>query len=153
MVKVGTSDGWCTVCLDEAAEVRVHEYEPPFLREAVASLRYKPRWTAYLATEYAEDGAGGLTLWIVSDTEDSMKPGKRIRVGHPFLVPRASYNLVNWKAWIVDRLGDVEMHERNEFVRFDGVREFAPHHSNGEDPYRTWHVSDYATAAKKSGDE
>jgi hypothetical protein len=128
-------------------------YWPEHLEDLVNGLKYKPYWEAYLMEDFADDGSGGLTLFIISDTQDSLNPERRIRVRHGFLVPPASYNRDCWAAWIVDRLGDVEMHERNEFVQFNGVREFAPHHGNGEDPYRTWHVSDYATASKSAGDE
>lgn len=128
-------------------------YRPKHLADLVDGLRYKPRWQMYLGVEHAEDGAGGLHFFVVSDTEDSLKPGKRIRVRHGFLVPLASYNRDTWAAWLFDRIRDVETHEAGEFFRLDGIREFAPHHGNGEDPYRVWHVSDYATANKSSGDD
>lgn len=128
-------------------------FEPPGLRELVESYEYKPGWTFWLGV-FSEDGEErALAFYAVSDTENSMDPTKRIRVRHEFLVPPASYNRDTWAVWINDRVGDVEMHERNEFSRFNGVREFAPHHGNGENPYITWHVSDYATANKSSGDD
>lgn len=128
-------------------------YEPPGLRDLIGILTYKPGWQTYMGL-FEEDGeARCWAFYVISDTEDSLNPGRRIRVRHEFLIPPASYNRDVWAAWLLDRLGDVEMHERNEFFRLDGVREFAPHHGNGEDPYRTWHVSDYATAAKRSGDD
>lgn len=128
-------------------------FEPPHLRALVESLTYKPGWMAYLNVFREGGQARGWAFYVVSDTEDSMKPGERIRVQHEFLVPPASWNRDTWAAWIVDRLGDVEHHERNEFVRFDGYREFAPHHGNGEDPYRTWHVGDHEAARKRAGDD
>lgn len=127
-------------------------YRPPYLHSVVASLKYKPGWGAFLEVEYAEDGAGGLHLFIVSSTEDSRNPGQRIRVRHGFLVPPASYNRDTWAAWLFDRICDVERHEAGEFFLLDGVREFGPHHGNGENPYLTWHVSDYAAQAKGAGD-
>lgn len=127
-------------------------YMPSHLAELVDSIAYKPGWTFSLAEQYDEDGSGGLQLHIVSDTEDSFDSTRRIRVRHAFLVPLASYKRDVWAAWIFDRVRDVETHEAGEFFRISGVREFAPHHSNGEDPYRVWHVSDWATAAKSSGD-
>lgn len=127
-------------------------FTPPGLAELVAQVTYKPNWRVVLvdATD-PDDGSGGLALEIVSDTEDSMRPGYPIRVRHQFLVPPATYNRVTWAAWIFDRFRDVETHEAGEFFRIDGLREFAPHHGNGEDPYRVWHVSDYATAKKRAG--
>lgn len=127
-------------------------YEPPHLRELVESISYKPGWMFYLSYEPATDGSGGLALHVVSHTEDSFNFERRIRVNHEFLVPAASWNRDVWAAWLFDRIRDVETHEAGEFFRLDGVREFAPHHSNGEDPYRVWHASDWATAAKSSGD-
>lgn len=121
------------------------EYLPEHLGLLVKGLTYKPRWMFYLNVEFAEDGSGGLTFFVVSDTEDSLHLGRRIRVRHGFLVPRASYNRDTWAAWLFDRIRDVESHEAGEFFRINGIREFAPHHGNGEDPYRVWHISDYAT--------
>ena len=128
-------------------------YEPPGLRELVAALTYKPGWQFSLAP-FSEDGEQrGWAFYVTSDTENSLNPAQRIRVRHEFLVPPASYNRDTWAAWLFDRVRDVETHEAGEFFRLNGVREFAPHHGNGEDPYRVWHVSDWATAAKSSGQD
>lgn len=127
-------------------------YVPPHLLELVDQVTYKPGWMFFLERTEEPDGSGGLNLMIISDTENSLAFNKRIRVKHAFLVPPASYNRDVWAAWIFDRIRDVESHEAGEFFRIDGVREFAPHHGNGEDPYRVWHVSDWATAAKSAGD-
>lgn len=128
-------------------------YTPEHLPALVAAITYKPGWQFRLGIDRADDGAGGLTFFVTSDTENSLDPAKRIRVRHGFLVPPASYTRDVWAAWLFDRVRDVESHEAGEFFRLDGVREFAPHHGNGEDPYRVWHVSDYATAAKSAGDD
>lgn len=127
-------------------------YTPPHLQELVATITYKPDWLFYLEHHIEDDGSGGLALQIVSDSPDSFDFSRRIRVRHSFLVPPASYNRDVWAAWLFDRVRDVETHEAGEFFRIADVREFAPHHGNGEDPYRVWHVSDWATAAKSSGD-
>lgn len=128
-------------------------YIPVHLPDLVDSIEYKPGWQFSLEQDVAEDGSGGLALHIISDTENSFNFSKRIRVRHAFLIPPASYNRNVWVAWIFDRIRDVETHEAGEFFRVNGVREFAPHHGNGEDPYRVWHVSDWATAAKSSGED
>jgi hypothetical protein len=127
-------------------------YKPPHLQALVDAITYKPGWQFYLLDQVEPDGSGGLALHIISDGPDSFDFGRHIRVNHAFLVPPASYNRDVWAAWLFDRVRDVETHEAGEFFRIEGVREFAPHHSNGEDPYRVWHVSDWATAAKSSGD-
>jgi hypothetical protein len=128
-------------------------YLPPGLEELVASISYKPHWMFGLTFKIDADGSGGLRFEVTSDTENSLNPRQRIRVLHSFLVPAASYTRDTWAAWLFDRVRDVESHEAAEFFQLDGYREFAPHHSNGEDPYRVWHVSDHATARKRSGDE
>lgn len=127
-------------------------YVPEHLPAVVRSYRYKPGWLFYLDYDREPDGAGGLTLWIMSDTDNSLAPG-RINVHHPFLVPPASYRPEVWEVWIKDRLGDVEMHERNEFIQINGERRFAPHHGNGEDPYITWHHGTEEARAKRSGED
>jgi hypothetical protein len=128
-------------------------YTPAHLPNLVQNVRYKPGWSVELVHHVDADGSGGLQLQITSDTEDSLDPASRIRVLHSFLVPAASYNRDTWAAWIFDRFRDVESHEAAEFFRINGYREFAPHHGNGEDPYRVWHVSDHAIASKSAGDD
>lgn len=128
------------------------DFFPPHLDLLVGDLNYKG-WHTYLETNFEPDGSGGLYFFVVSETKDSRKPGQMIRVRHGFLVPMASYNRDTWAAWLFDRICDVEKHEAGEFFLLNEVREFGPHHGNGEDPYRVWHVSDYATQAKGAGDE
>lgn len=128
-------------------------YLSPELKALVPKISYKPMWKIYLGYEVADDGAGGWHLFIISHTANSLDPSQEIRVRHGFLVPAASYNRDTWAIWVFDRIRDVETHEAGEFFRIDDVREFAPHHSNGENPYVVWHVGDYATAAKSSGDD
>lgn len=128
-------------------------YLSPVLKELVPLLSYKPNWKLYLDFETSIDGAGGWHFFVISSTEDSLDPNAAMRVRHGFLVPAASYNRDTWAAWLFNRVRDVEVHEAGEFFRIDNLREFAPHHSNGEDPYLVWHIGDYATASKKSGDQ
>jgi len=123
------------------------------LVELVKQVTYKPNWKIYVAYEVADDGAGGWHLFIISSTDDSLNPSWAIRVRHGFLIPPASYNRDTWASWVFDRIRDVETHEAAEFFRINNVREFAPHHGNGENPYIVWHVGDYATANKSSGDD
>ena len=127
-------------------------FEPPGLRELIESLIYKPGWQTYLDV-FREDGqARCWAFYVVSDTENSLHPDRRIRVRHEFLIPPASYNRDTWAAWLFDRIRDVETHEAGEFFRLGDYREFAPHHGNGEDPYRVWHVSDHDKARKRAGE-
>jgi hypothetical protein len=128
-------------------------YLSPVLSDLVPRLKYRPGWEIYIDHEVADDGAGGWHLFVVSLTDNSLDPSRKIRVRHGFLIPPASYNRNTWASWLFARLCDVDTHEVAEFFQIDGVREFAPHHGNGEDPYTVWHVSDYATASKSSGDD
>lgn len=123
------------------------------LAELVKHVTYKPNWKIYVAHEMADDGAGGWHLFIVSHTDDSLDPTRKMRVRHGFLIPPASYNRDTWTAWLFSRFRDVETHEAGEFFRVDDIRVFAPHHGNGEDPYVVWHMSDYATANKSAGED
>lgn len=124
------------------------------LVEIVKDLDYKSGWKLYIAHEVLDDGSGGWHLFVVPTTENSQDPDDlNYRVRHGFLIPPASYNYDTWSSWVFDRLGDVDTHERGEFFKLKGIRVFAPHHSNGENPYIVWHTGDYATAAKSSGDD
>ena len=127
------------------------DWEPPGLRDLVERLGYKPFWTIFLGRD--NEGGGWLTLHIVSSTANSYAPEETIRVNHSFLVPMATYNEATWLAWVFDRIRDVETHEAGEFFTVDGIRVFAPHHGNGEDPYRVWHVGDYADTRVRAGED
>lgn len=128
-------------------------YEPPGLRALVEAITYKPGWTFRLGV-FREDGVARCwAFYVVSNTENSYDPTRRIRVRHEFLVPPASYKRDVWVAWLFDRIRDVETHEAGEFFQVDGVREFGPHHGNGEDPYRVWHVGDHEAVRKRAGQD
>lgn len=129
-------------------------FEPPGLRDIVESIDYKPGWVFELGKAVSREGMPATpALYIISDTQDSFDFSRRRRIRHEFLVPPAVYSRNEWVAWIFDRVSSVETHEAGEFFRVNGVREFAPHHGNGENPYRVWHVSDWATADKSAGDD
>lgn len=128
-------------------------YIPEHLPPLVEALEYKPGWSFFLQDQTESDGSGGLSFHVISCTPDSFDFARTIRVNHAFFVPPASYNRDVWSAWLFARVRDVETHEAGEFFRIDGVREFAPHHGNGEDPYLVWHVGDWKTAAKSAGQD
>lgn len=125
----------------------------PTLRDLIPRLTYKDHYEFHLVHKVEDDGSGGWQLIVVSYTPNSIDKGEMIRVGHPLLVPPAVYKEEVWLAWVFDHVRAMETHEAGEFFKVDGVRVFAPHHANGEDPYRVWLVSDYATADKQQGDE
>jgi hypothetical protein len=129
----------------------VNDWEPPGLREIVDSILYMPGWDVYLGRD--NEGGGWLVLHIISCTPNSYNPEETIQVNHSFLVPMATYNARTWKAWIRDCYSKVWDHEIGEFLLFGGVREFAPHHGNGEDPYRVWHVGDLEDTHVSAGED
>jgi hypothetical protein len=124
-------------------------YEPPGLREIVKSVTYMPGWLVYLDDD--NDRRGFLTLHIVSSIPDSYDHDKKMRVNHSFLVPPTTWNERTWKAWIMERFVDVWRHETGEFLEFNGVKEFAPHHGDHEDPYITWHIGDFDDTRVRAG--
>lgn len=73
---------------------------------------------------------------------------------HEFVVPVATYDYENWRRWVYDRLCSAALHEVGEWFMDDGVRVFAPHHGNGEDPYVQWQTlpDREARVAKAPGD-
>lgn len=128
------------------------KWEPPGLREIVEEVAFNLiGWDKYLGRD--NEGGGWLVFHIISCTPDSYNLDKQIYVNHSFLVPMATWNKRTWKAWIRDCYEKVWRHEIGEFLMFDGVREFAPHHGNGEDPYLVWHVGDVADTQVRAGDD
>jgi hypothetical protein len=128
-----------------------HAPYPLELEELVKSVSYRDGWTFQLRFMDRGQGCSGLTLDLVAVVRDSLSPDT-IRVRHLFPVPPAAYNRTSWLRWLLDRVLDVEQHEACEFFRLDGERVFAPHHSEGEDPYIIWMLGDLATAKKRSTD-
>ena len=115
------------------------------------SLKYKRGWSFYL--EKPDEICPVYKLMIVSYTKNSYDEDEDIRVRHEFMVPPADYATAVWLAWIFDRVRDVEAHEAGEFFRFHDIRVFAPHHGNGQDPYRIWFMGDYAQTRTKAGQD
>lgn len=125
------------------------EWDPEPLDSIVKGIEYMPGWMIYLGTDN-ENGEAPV-LHIISSTPNSYEHDKPMRVNHSFLVPLATYNERTWKAWIRECYEKVWRHEIGEFLMFDGVREFAPHHGNGENPYIVWHIGDLDDTRVKAG--
>lgn len=114
------------------------------------AIKYKRGWLFYL--EMPDEECPVYKLMIVSKTTNSYDQDQIIRVRHEFMVPPADYQEQVWIAWIFDRVGDVEAkHEAGEFFQWNGIRVFAPHHGNGQDPYRVWFMGDYAQTQTPAG--
>ena len=119
--------------------------DPVILQELVKKLTYKPGWSIHLEDVDRGQGSVGLTLCILTNTQDSDAPiGKSqwTKVMHFMPVPPAAYNEESWRRWLLDQLLLVESHECCEFFRINGVRSFAPLHGPGNDPYR---IVEYST--------
>jgi hypothetical protein len=124
---------------------------PPGLREIIESANFVwPGWRISMGRD--NEGLKGWTLHIVSHTVDSWHPEKMISVDHSFPIPNATYNERTWRAWILERLMGVFRHEAGEGLEFNGVKVFAPHHGNGEDPYITWHNGDTLDTQVRAGE-
>ena len=133
---------------------------PHDLAAIVSGLEYRPGWSFALHSRDRGQGSKGLTFIIYARVQDSVgkvyagvERGDPITICHMFIVPAASYNYDSWLRWVLDRVLDVEQHEACEFFRVDGERVYAPHHSEGEDPYIIWQIGDRATADKRSTDK
>lgn len=134
---------------------------PQELEDLVHSLSYKPGWEFSLENMDRGQGSEGLTFIVTTLTHESLYDGNRrafrewpvIRVNHFFIVPAAAYNRNSWMRWLLDRIIEVETHEACEFFKIDGERVYAPHHSEGEDPYIIWQIGDLETARKRFTDK
>lgn len=110
---------------------------PDALAGLVSALAYRPGWRFALEDIDRGQGSKGLTFIVYSLGYDTYNPdrGETYRVAHYFIVPAAGYNEQSWRAWLFERLQDVERHECAEFFQVDGERPYAPHHGPGHDPY------------------
>lgn len=122
---------------------------PQILASLVDRLSYREDrgWKIWLSNadrDKAPDGtvlSSGLTLIVQRCGPDSYHPETVIRVNHYFPVPAATYDERSWMAWLFERLGDVDTHERMEDFVVDGERPAAPSHGPGNNPYLVRWVS------------
>lgn len=89
-----------------------------------------------------EDNYAVLYVFLHAPNSYEGEPGNRPDryTRHEFVVPVATYNYENWRRWVYERLCSAALHEVSEWFMDDGVRVFAPHHGNGEDPYVQWQL-------------
>lgn len=128
------------------------EWDSGVLARVVSNTRFIwPGWMIYLYVD--NEGSGAPCLHIVSQTVDSYKTVDIIKVNHSFLVPLATYNERTWLAWVHECYLKVMAHEVGEALLYKGVREYGPHHGNGEDPYRVWHVGDLEDTKVSAGED
>lgn len=108
---------------------------PHALDALITGLVYKPGWSFRLHDQDRGQDSVGLTLTITVTTPDSYNHANIIRVAHLFPVPPAAYDVRSWQRWLLDRIGDVDLHERCEFFTINGEKPYAPSHGPGNDPY------------------
>lgn len=102
----------------------------PVLQSVVERVKCKLGWSFRLQDEH-----GALRLIITVAGFDSYDETQRLRVGHFFPVPTATYNEKSWRRWVFEMCRRVENHELGEWFRVGDERPFAPLHGPGEDPY------------------
>lgn len=105
---------------------------------------------------HRDDESNYAVLYVFLHAPNSYRgePGNRVDryTRHEFVVPVATYNYENWRRWVYERLRAAAMHEVDEWFMDDGVRVFAPHHGNGEDPYVSWQLGTQEQVSKAPGE-
>jgi hypothetical protein len=109
--------------------------DPEGLARLVEGLSYKRGWLFSLSDMDRGQGSRGLTLDIVTLTQDSYHPEATKQVHHYMPVPPAAFDQRSWRRWLLEQILLVERHEACEFFQIDGERPYAPSHGPGNDPY------------------
>jgi hypothetical protein len=126
------------------------------LQDVVSGVFYRPAWQFHLlsgptvnlgpVTETHMIGrslnsSGGrqtlmppVHLVITAYVPDSGNLQRLIPVQHLFHVPDAEYPGA-WDLWLLERIADVERHERCEMFQVNGTRPFYPDHGPDADLY------------------
>lgn len=92
-------------------------------------------------------------LYIFTMNPNTYDPDQIRHTRHEFIVPVATYNESAWVRWVFDRIASIELHETAESFQYRGVRIYAPHHGNGEDPYSFWPGGTIEQKLKAPGDD
>ena len=110
------------------------------LQAALDTITYdrdKPPWGKQFEL-YRDDESNYAVLYIFTYMPDSYAPEQMRHTRHEFVVPVATYHQEAWTRWVFDRFASIELHEACESFKVNGLRVYAPHHGNGEDPYAFW---------------
>lgn len=92
-------------------------------------------------------------LYIFTHNPNTYRPEEIRHTRHEFVVPVATYNEPTWVRWAFERIDSIERHETCESFQYKGVRIYAPHHSNGWDPYSLWYDGHPDEQAKAPGED
>lgn len=125
------------------------------LEEALVSIYYardEPPGKRFRLVRSDEENF--CVLFIMTYNQDSYKPDGEMRhTRHEFVVPVATYNKDTWVRWVFDRFMEIEQHEATESFKVNGLRVYAPHHGNGENPYSFWPGGTREQKRKHPGDD
>lgn len=114
---------------------------PEDLEAIVASLRSRPgeRYELYHCIRDTEDQgrgvAGGLTFNVYVTHTNTYHEEEQRTTRFLFPVPPTTWNAQSWKRWVLDRLMDIDRHERMEFTWFGDEHTFEPLHGPGDNPH------------------
>lgn len=100
-----------------------------------------------------DDDSNHAVLYVFTHNANTYRPDEVRHTRHEFVVPVATYHEQAWVRWVFDRVASIEHHETCESFQVDGVRIYAPHHGNGEDPYAFWPGGTAEQKAKAPGDD
>lgn len=100
-----------------------------------------------------EDINNYAVLYVYTYQLNTYRPDEMRHTRHEFVVPVATYSKEAWTRWVFDRIASIELHETCESFQVDGVRVYAPHHGNGEDPYAFWPGGTAEQKAKAPGED
>lgn len=100
-----------------------------------------------------EDEFNYAVLYIYTHNPDTYDRSRMRLTRHEFVVPVATYHQGAWTRWVFDRIASIELHETCESFQVNGVRIYAPHHGNGEDPYAFWPGGTAEQKSKAPGDD
>lgn len=92
-------------------------------------------------------------LYVYTYNVDTYNAPAMRHTRHEFVVPVATYNKDTWIRWVFDAIVSIEVHETSEWFFVNGERVYAPHHGNGEDPYKQWYASFPEKKLKAPGDD
>lgn len=109
------------------------------LAEALESIDYtRDRPPGRRFSLSRDDESNYALLFIFTFGPNTYRPNEMRHTRHEFVVPVATYTKAAWTRWVFDRIASIELHETCESFLVDGVRIYAPHHGDGEDPYAFW---------------
>lgn len=128
-------------------DLRQYAPFPTELQDLVDRVRYQPGWRAWLTDKQRDpedthgQSAGGLTLIIYADVNDTYHPQAHRPVNHYFIVPAATFNRSAWLRWLLGCYLQVEQHEACEWFRLvdDGCCGHPEaHHETRAGQYKCW---------------